>query len=491
MTGGKGVLGAGGGFGTGVLLLVGGLIVKHAQAHVLAECSSGLGQLGSAFDPNMAAECSSASDLSSMATGAIWIGGVMLVIAVGGLLIFLIAAANVAAARKPGPAVPAPGSGLAAGSGAGVMPQPAQLSGVSPERLPADRPGPGCGHDVRPGAQFCTVCGRPAADRGRPDAEPGSPPVPVLDPGPATIISEPAPPGPVGLVPSATTTAWMPAQPSSDPGPGGEPGWADPLPASGGDLHARPPWGQPYPATAAGPAYPSPAPGGGQHGDDGARRAHAARRRSRWPLAVGAVALLAVLGAAVVFIVHPFQKSQDSAAAASATSSSGVRQPLSVSATPTPASSSPPSRQQAAQTLGALLAQSVSDRRLIVNAVNSVSRCGPTLGQAPQVFQNAAASRQRLLAQLASLPGRSALPGQMIAALTGAWRASARADQDFARWAQDEYSQGCSQNDQLDPGFKAAAGPDSQATADKKAFARAWNPLAAEYGLTSYQWEQL
>ena len=162
---------------------------------------------------------------------------------------------------------------------------------------------------------------------------------------------------------------------------------------------------------------------------------------------------------------------------------------MSASATPTP---SPPSAQQlAADSLAGLLAQSVTDRSSIVNAASSVSQCGPALNQDPQVFDSAAAARQRLLSQLASLPGRSALSGQMLQALTAAWQASATADQDFARWARDELSQGCSPNDQADPSFQAAAGPDGRATTGKKAFVNLWNPMAAQYGLPSYRWNQL
>ena len=155
----------------------------------------------------------------------------------------------------------------------------------------------------------------------------------------------------------------------------------------------------------------------------------------------------------------------------------------------TPSSQS--AQQRAAESLAELLAQSVTDRSSIVSAVSSVSQCEPTLSQDPQVFDGAAASRQRLLSQLASLPGRSALSGQMLQALTGAWLASATADRDFAQWAQDELSQGCTQNDQADPNFQAAAGPDGQATTDKQAFVDLWNPMAAQYGLTSYLWNQL
>lgn len=47
---GSGILGAGGGFGSGLLLLVGGLVVKHAEANEVAMCSSGFGRFGQALD---------------------------------------------------------------------------------------------------------------------------------------------------------------------------------------------------------------------------------------------------------------------------------------------------------------------------------------------------------------------------------------------------------------------------------------------------------
>ena len=113
------------------------------------------------------------------------------------------------------------------------------------------------------------------------------------------------------------------------------------------------------------------------------------------------------------------------------------------------------------------------------------------LPQDPQVFQDAARSRQNLLSQLAALPGRSALPGQMRRALTGAWQASVDADRDYAQWARDELSHGCTVNDHADPSYQAATGPDNRATAGKKAFAPLWDSLAARYGLPAYQWNQL
>lgn len=218
------------------------------------------------------------------------------------------------------------------------------------------------------------------------------------------------------------------------------------------------------------------------------------RHRSRWPFVVGVVTLLAAGAAAAVFIVQPFQHSQAAASVPrTSPSAPGQRLPASTTATPASATATPSSQsaQQAAASLAGLLAQSATDRSSAVNAVNSVSQCGPTLSKDPQILETAAAARQRVLSQLGSLPGRSALPGQMLQVLTGAWQASVTADRDFAQWAQDELSKGCTQNDRADPNFQAAAAPDAQATTDKKAFVSLWNPIAAQYGLTSYLWNQL
>ena len=150
-----------------------------------------------------------------------------------------------------------------------------------------------------------------------------------------------------------------------------------------------------------------------------------------------------------------------------------------------------PSQRSAAAGLAALLAQTATDRSSIVSAVGAVEQCTAALGQAPQVFQNAAASRQRLLQQLAGLPGRSALPAPMLQELTGAWQASAAVDTDLGRWAQDEATRGCKRNDHADANFRASSAPDSQATNDKTAFVTMWNAIAARYGLTPYRTSQL
>jgi hypothetical protein len=190
---GRGIVGAGGGLGTGLLLLVGGLIVKHSQANLVADCSSGLGQLGQALDPNAATGCSGAQTLSSLATVAIWLGAIMLGFAVIGGIAMLAAAGVFVAQQKPKTvaagtvslrrAEPGTGTGaspsagsLSAGSPSGASPAPASLSappspaGALSAAASAGPPsGPACqdcGRELRPGARFCPVCGRPVADSG-------------------------------------------------------------------------------------------------------------------------------------------------------------------------------------------------------------------------------------------------------------------------------------------------------------------------------------
>jgi hypothetical protein len=324
------------------------------------------------------------------------------------------------------------------------------------------QPGQRCGHELRPGAQFCTVCGRRAGDDAWSTGLAAQEQVPAPAPEAAAIRLTPARPELDGLTSPATITDGPPER------------------SSAGGVGSGPQWRWPDPLPAPGEVTP-------QQGGTTPRQGR--RPRSRWPWVAGAVALLAAGGAAAaVFIGRPLHQGH-AVAGTSRTAAPVAGQPVPASATPTPPSQS--AQQRAAAALAGLLAQSATDHSSIVNAASSVSQCEPTLSQDPQVFENAAAARQRLLSQLASLPGRSALSGQMLKALTGAWQASATADRDFARWAQDELSQGCTRNDQADPSFQAAAGPDDRATTRKKAFVSLWNPMAAQYGLPSYRWNQL
>ncbi len=217
--------------------------------------------------------------------------------------------------------------------------------------------------------------------------------------------------------------------------------------------------------------------------------------------------MLGGAAAAVVLTIHPFSHNQALSSTASTSKTSVPQSPPASAATgPATAASSPSApalsqpaspagtqvtEQQAAQNLAGMLSQSGSDRSAIVQAYNDVQSCGPSLNSDPQAFESAASSRHTLLTQLASMPGASTLPASMLQDLAGAWQASIAVDQDYAQYANDEISKGCTQDDASDQGLVAADGPNQQATADKQAFASLWNPIAAQYGLTTYTSDQL
>jgi hypothetical protein len=260
-----------------------------------------------------------------------------------------------------------------------------------------------------------------------------------------------------------------------------------------------PSYQQPFrpPFEPASPAVPPGPPRGPADGD----------RRSRAPLfwsVLSAVAAAAVV--AILLLLHPFSHHETisdaanstgttpTASAASASSSLSASLSASRSAPASAAasvSSTAVTEQQAASTVAGMLANSVADRTAIDNAFNDVDNCGPNLDSDAAVFTRAASSRRALLASLATMSGRSALPPALLSDLANAWQASIAADQGFARWANDEVTQGCLADDTNDPGYQTTITPDNEATAYKTAFVAQWNPVAASYGLTTYQQNQL
>lgn len=366
----------------------------------------------------------------------------------------------------------------------------------------------GCGHEMRPGLRFCTVCGA-AATEGIPQVT-DRPSPSYSDPQP-TVTSEPSgdPSGPArwgspefyaqtmdarGLQPPAAEppSYYQPTstQPPSyyQPAPAEPPSYYQPAPVEPVVYEAPAP-PSPYSPPVTPPLLP-PVPPRQQAPRQGRPR----RSRS---LLIGLITFLAAaaVAAAVVLVAHPFGKGSTPVASSSGTTGAPVSPTTSASVSPTASasasSSAVPTQEQAAQNLAGLLSQSVSDRSAIVAAVNDVNTCGSKLSQDSQTFQNAATSRQNLLSKLASLPGAAALPANMLAALNSAWQNSIQADQDFAKWAQDESSGCTSGTETTDTNALAATGPDNQATADKKTFVGMWNPIATEYRLTTYQWDQL
>jgi hypothetical protein len=199
------------------------------------------------------------------------------------------------------------------------------------------------------------------------------------------------------------------------------------------------------------------------------------------PMAIGIVAAVIVaLVAAIALLNRHGSGSGAGGAAAGGTTPTATASAATMS-----------QQRQAAVRLSGLLPQSGTDRADVIDAVENVHSCGKNLGNDARVFTTAAGNRHALVAKLASLSGRSALPAAMLTDLSGAWQASAQVDTDLAQWAATAASHGCHKGNPKDHSLQASYGPDGQATAGKQAFARLWNPLARRYGLRTYRWEQL
>ena len=230
------------------------------------------------------------------------------------------------------------------------------------------------------------------------------------------------------------------------------------------------------------------------------------RDRSGTPLALWVIMLVLLLGGgatAGLLIAHPFSHpsirqtassgTKPTASAGASTTQASPAVSTSPAASPTGSASTSTgavTEQQAAANVAAMLKQSVSDRAAIKTAYNEVLACDPKMASAPQVFTNAATSRQRLLTSLGTMPGRAALQPALLSDLTQAWQASIAADQAFAQWANDELAN-CTPNDTGSAAYQATVTPDNNATKYKTLFVAQWNPLAGKYGLTQYQQGQL
>ncbi len=347
------------------------------------------------------------------------------------------------------------------------------------------------GHENPPNAKFCRGCGVPldevtSAAAGASAERP--------------IIPEPTVSGATTIAPSVTdpmATVRGPAEP------------IDPV----GAAEAQTPQGATSPASGASPYQTRPfddsttqipvtPPSGGPIMSPYATGSPPPRRRGGPWLVIAIVAGVVVLGLAggLVYVLTKGSPSKSNGSASALVSHhngnanhsghSGNSGNSGTSPTVPVTQPTVPAEEQAAQSLSTLLTQSTQDRSAINAASDDVSACG-NLGADVQTFNNAATSRQNLLAQLSTLQDGTALPALMVESLSGAWQASEQVDQDYASWASDEESDGCTQNDTSDPNYQAAIGPNQTATNDKTAFASAWDQIAPGYGLPTYQWNQL
>jgi serine/threonine protein kinase len=149
---------------------------------------------------------------------------------------------------------------------------------------------------------------------------------------------------------------------------------------------------------------------------------------------------------------------------------------------PRPSPSAPAtaaSRQAAA--VNVLLGSSATARKNLVGAVADVRSCARVAAAVSQiqqvVNQRSTEDRRASALSMAALANGTTVKADLLAAL----RSSLRADRDYLTWAQQQLAR-------CRPGapsraYNAAIGADQQAGTAKETFVRAWNPVAARYGL--------
>ncbi|MEU0008439.1 hypothetical protein ABZ079_30355 [Streptomyces sp. NPDC006314] len=238
------------------------------------------------------------------------------------------------------------------------------------------------------------------------------------------------------------------------------------------DAYARRPQASYSPAQASyGPAQ-----------DDRGRRGG----RSRVPLiaAIGVGIVVLGVGAGALLSAWGGKEKQDDGKPVAATSPATED-----SASPTV----DPARQQAVA-LDKLLADSGSSRASVIQAVADVRQCD-NLDQAASSLRDAAKQRSQLVTRLGKL-SVDKLPanGDLTAALTKAWQASAAADNHYAAWAGQVKGghKGCKKGHARTTGETQAGNRESgTASAQKVKAAALWNVIATKYGLTQRQPTQL
>ncbi|MFG2604009.1 hypothetical protein ACGFT2_10730 [Streptomyces sp. NPDC048514] len=210
--------------------------------------------------------------------------------------------------------------------------------------------------------------------------------------------------------------------------------------------------------------------------------------RSRVPLiaAVGVGIVVIGVGAGALLSAgggdkHPADDGKTVAAASPATRDSA-----------SPAAD--PARQQAVA-LDKLLADSGSSRASVIQAVADVKQCD-NLDQAASSLRGAARQRGQLVTRLGKLTvDKLPANGDLTAALTAAWQASAAADNHYAAWAGQVKAgghKGCKKGHARTTAETQAGNRESGTASAQKAKAAAlWNAIAGKYGLTRRQPTQL
>jgi len=202
-------------------------------------------------------------------------------------------------------------------------------------------------------------------------------------------------------------------------------------------------------------------------------------RRSLTPLIVaGTVVAMALIAGIVVVAVAANSSNSSSKTQASATVTT-TSPSTSTSTSTTSTTTFDPSRAPVTQ-LDAILVQSSADRGSLSVALNGVRNCSMGPGQAAAQIQSIVSGRQSEMTQVNGLDaGSSAEVGSLKSQLLEALSNSLQSDTVYYQVVSSMGACGPI----TDSAMASASATDTAATAAKRAFIAAYNPVAAQYGL--------
>jgi hypothetical protein len=199
-----------------------------------------------------------------------------------------------------------------------------------------------------------------------------------------------------------------------------------------------------------------------------------AQQKGKPPVILILALLLLVLAGAGFGVYKLVHKDKTSPAAAKAATTSGKKQSGSVG-----------TRERAFATgVESILAQSVAQRAKLVQALAATENgCSIPIAQAKQQVASVAAGRQKLLGRAKSLAAPTQQATAIKGLLTKALATSLAANQHYAAWVGGlAGASPCPGSTATNGDYKAAVGSSGQASAAKRAFTSAFNPLAKRLG---------
>jgi hypothetical protein len=142
--------------------------------------------------------------------------------------------------------------------------------------------------------------------------------------------------------------------------------------------------------------------------------------------------------------------------------------------------------------VNAIIDETGAGRERLIAAIDAVQACSMTPSDGESAVGQVVTEREQGLGDLNRLDKVESTPPpdrSVIQSLTAVLNDSVQADRAYMAWMGDIAGGGvtCGANPMSDPNFAAGQTFSIKADGDKQVFVEAWNPLAGQHGLATYQ----